>query len=236
MKKLPLILLLFFCTITLKSQYAWELGFFTGAASYRGDITPGLVPGLKNSAMGFGIFGKYVLDYNWSVRPGLYVSNLKGDDIGTGEPWRENVRKANFLTQVTEISAVVEYEPFGKQRYLGGRGFKKLISPYGFIGVGIIRIDPDTDFSKSNGSAELSLKIEEDINADALSTKFIVPMGTGIKFDVAELWNVSLEVGARATFTDYLDGVSAAGNPEANDWYFFTGITVLHRFKESMKN
>ncbi len=236
MRKLTLILVFFTISFALKAQYSWELGFFIGAGSYQGDITPSLVPSVKNSSIGFGIFGKYLLDYKWSVRPGLYVSNLKGDDLDSGEPWRENVRRANFLTQLTEISVLVEFEPLGEQRYLGGRGFKKLVSPYLIAGVGVCIIDPMADFSSANGSADLTLKIEEDINAEVLSTRIVVPMGVGVKFDVAELWNISLEVGARATFTDYLDGLSAAGNPDANDWYFFSGLTVLHRFKNSMKN
>jgi hypothetical protein len=144
--------------------------------------------------------------------------------------------KPTSLTQLTEISVLMEFEPFGELRYLGGRGFKKLVSPYLIAGVGVCIVDPMADFSQSNGSAALTLKIEEDINAEPLSTRIVLPIGTGVKFDVAELWNVSLEVGARATFTDYLDGLSAAGNPDANDWYFFTGLTVLHRFKNSMKN
>ena len=137
---------------------------------------------------------------------------------------------------MTEISVIGEFEPFGEQRYLGGRGFKKLVSPYLMAGIGVCIIDPMVDFSKTNGSTAYTLKVEEDLNAEVLSTTIVVPLGTGVKFDVAELWNVSLEVGARATFTDYVDGLSAAGNPDANDWYFFTGVTVLHRFKNSMKN
>ena len=236
MKKLLLILTFSLIVFVLQAQYSWELGVFAGAGSYQGDITPTLVPGLKNSAVGFGIVGRYVLDYKWSLRPGLYVSNLKGDDLDSGDPWRMNVRRANFLTQLTEISCLAEFEPFGEHRYLGGRGFKKMVSPYVFAGLGFCIISPDSDFSKANGSAELTMKIEEDINADILSSRIIIPIGTGVKFDLAELWNVSIEVGARATFTDYLDGLSASGNPDANDWYFFTGLTVFHRFKTTMKN
>ena len=32
------------------------------------------------------------------------------------------------------------------------------------------------------------------------------------------------EVGVRRVDEDYLDGVSFAGNPDANDWYWFGGI------------
>lgn len=34
----------------------------------------------------------------------------------------------------------------------------------------------------------------------------------------------------RTAFTDYLDGISFAGNPEKKDWYGFAGISLAYRW------
>lgn len=219
-----------------KAQFAWEMGAFTGVSNYSGDLSTNPVPKFKNSAFDFGIIARYAINYNWSIRPGIYVSNLKGDDLSSGDTWRENTRRANFNTRLTEISCLLELEPFGKERFLGGRGFKKLVSPYFFGGVGVALIKPDADFSKTTASGAYMIKVSEDENAKVLNTKIALPLGVGVKFDLSELWLISFEMGARATFSDYLDGVSEAGNPSSNDWYYFTGITIMHRLGESMKN
>ena len=235
MKKPYALLLTFFFTLSLEAQYSWELGLTAGLASYQGVFTTTPVPGFKNSSFGLGVIGKYVFNYKWSVRPGVYFSSLKGDDFSSGDAWRENIRRASFSTELTEISFIAEFEPFGEERYLGGRGFRKLVSPYFFAGIGLAIIKPEPDFSKTSGSADFLMKVGLDENAGKIKSHFVLPLGAGVKFDLSEWWNVSLEMGARATFTDYLDGLSEAGNPDANDWYYFTGITVLRRLDGSMK-
>lgn len=236
MKKTFSLLLTLFLTLSMNAQYSWELGLTTGLASYQGDFTTTPVPGFNNSSFGLGVMGKYVFNYKWSVRPGVYFSSLKGDDFSSGDAWRENIRRASFSTGLTEISFIAEFEPFGEERYLGGRGFRKLISPYFFAGLGLAIIKPEPDFSMTSGSSSFLMKVGLDEDASKLKSHFVLPLGAGVKFDLSEGWYISLEMGARATFTDYLDGLSEAGNPEANDWYYFTGITVLHRLDGSMKN
>ena len=37
---------------------------------------------------------------------------------------------------------------------------------------------------------------------------FSIPFGVGAKYALTDQWNIGIEIGARATFTDYLDDVS----------------------------
>jgi hypothetical protein len=235
MKKVFTVFLFLIFGLSLKAQYAWEFGSFIGVSSYLGDLSTSPVPTVNNSNFGFGICSRYAFNYQWSIRSGIYVSNLKGDDFSSGDSWRETTRRAEFTTRISEVSVIAELEPFGKERYLGGRGFKKLISPYFFAGLGVTIIKPKPDFTDSKGSDSYKTKILMDQNAQYSNMRFTIPMGVGVKFDLSELWNIGLELGARTPFTDYLDGVSEAGNPDRKDWYFFSGITVFHRMKESMK-
>ncbi len=41
---------------------------------------------------------------------------------------------------------------------------------------------------------------------------------------------LAVEAGLRTSFSDYLDGVSQAGNPNGNDWYAFGGAALFIRF------
>ena len=63
----------------------------------------------------------------------------------------------------------------------------------------------------------------------------------GLKWSIATKFVLGLEVGARYTFTDNLDGstpeefdggenLPSFGNPNTNDWYMFTGITLTYTF------
>jgi hypothetical protein len=62
-------------------------------------------------------------------------------------------------------------------------------------------------------------------------------MGGGAKFLLGKRFSLSVESGARKTFFDYLDGVSDGdifikdyqfGNPNDNDWYFYTGVSLTY--------
>jgi hypothetical protein len=68
-----------------------------------------------------------------------------------------------------------------------------------------------------------------------------LPMVFGIKWSLSNKIIFALEVGARYTFTDNLDGstpeefdggenLPTFGNPNTNDWYMFTGITLTYTF------
>jgi hypothetical protein len=56
-----------------------------------------------------------------------------------------------------------------------------------------------------------------------------LPFGLGVKAYLSPKWTLSAELGLRPVFNDYLDGVSYAGNPDANDWYGVFSIMLGHR-------
>ncbi|MFT7395360.1 MAG: hypothetical protein ACI96G_000085, partial [Flavobacterium sp.] len=67
------------------------------------------------------------------------------------------------------------------------------------------------------------------------------PMILGIKSNITPSLIVALEMGARYTFTDNLDGSNPKkeslkplqfGNINNNDWYVFSGLTLTYTFGE----
>ena len=57
-----------------------------------------------------------------------------------------------------------------------------------------------------------------------------IPFGAGILFNINESWSVTLEGGARPAFTDYLDGISQAGQAQNDDWYGFGGLLIGYKW------
>jgi hypothetical protein len=56
-------------------------------------------------------------------------------------------------------------------------------------------------------------------------TQFALPFGAGIKYNLSDKFRLSMEVGLRKTFTDYLDDVSA-NYADANDLLTLRGTTA----------
>lgn len=51
-----------------------------------------------------------------------------------------------------------------------------------------------------------------------------------MKRDLGKKVVISLELGLRIVFSDYIGGISYIGNSEKNDWYIFGGLIYLFRF------
>ena len=219
--------------LLLSAQPRFEAGAMVGLANYQGDLVQETVPLFKEGNLGGGIMGRYVFTYALAVRANLMLGKITGDDYNYDEEFRRR-RGAQFSSSIFELSVVGEWEPLGQWRYLSrGGGFKKLISPYVFAGLGFTFTNPKTDFSRADfDSANLAAMIERDQNARYFKTRISTPIGIGVKFDLSEYWVAGVEFGMRYPFTDYLDGVSRSGNPGRKDWYQFSGITLCKRFRD----
>ncbi len=234
MKKIYLFLFPLFFASSVNGQYQLEGGVFVGMATYQGDFVKETLPLFKEGNIAVGLTGRYVHNYTLAFRGNLIFGKISGDDYNYID---RRGRALQFTNSITELSGLVEWEPLGAKRYLSGVGFKRMVSPFLFIGVGLAFTNPKTDYSRYEGSSDaMNLKMTMDQNAKYFKTRFAIPFGLGFKFDFTENWYASLEVGMRYAFTDYLDGVSEAGNPDANDWYHFSGVSLFYRIPGSEKD
>jgi len=156
---------------------------------------------------------------------------LDGRDDNWDEPAFRQRRAFSFETTITELSLQFEYSPFAGNEWVDSDGkFIKKISPYGFAGIGVAFWDPTTDYNiGADGAAPFGTsiaRIDADRDSDFGTTAFTIPIGAGVKYDITEKIIGGLEFGIRIPFTDYLDGVSIAANPDRDDWYWFAGATV----------
>ena len=93
-------------------------------------------------------------------------------------------------------------------------------------------ISPDTDYNIKEGDGVSNELKDKDAHFNYSNTQFSLPIGLGVKYDLTNNLNIGFEYGIRLVWTDYLDGVSQAGNPNKNDVYFSGGIVLAYRFNK----
>lgn len=216
--------------LVLSAQHKWEGTLFIGGANYQGDLVPTIYPYPKETNLAVGVMGRYHVTNQWALRLGATYGKLSGNDANFDEPGFSQKRRFSFESQLVEGSFLLEWEPFGNWRYRDDSiKFKKIISPYLFSGGSLAISSPKVKFADyQNGESPLAVR--EDREVKYPQQNWGIPIGGGIKIDVSKKVYIGLEAGTRLVFTDYIDGVSKAGNPKDRDWYSFAGATLNIRF------
>lgn len=228
MKRIYL-LLVFVLSLSINSwaQEKWEAGLFLGGSTYFGDLVHSdYIPYLDQTRFAFGVNGRYLINQNFSVQLGFLHSGLKGDDAvraqnGTGVPGRN----ISFESGVNQIGATFRWEPFGHKRYDAQNNFKRIVSPYIFAGLGYEFVNATPDYTKAQGNYVGLTQNDNNQLADN-GSNLSFPFGGGIRHDLSEKVGLDLELTVNRAFSDFLDGVSNAGNPDNTDWYLAGGLRV----------
>jgi long-subunit fatty acid transport protein len=215
MKKLVIVFMFFALSMTSYSQIN-ELGVFAGGSNYIGDI--GRTNYIYPNSYALGLIYKWNMHPQYSLRANYTYSPVKGDDADSDNSFRK-VRGLSFSNDVHELSAGIEYHFF--KYNLSKTGHTN--TPYLFAELGAVNygiFDPE-----SGGSSR--------------TTNFTMPFGAGFKTILAPGVGIGFEVGFRYTFKDDIDGYPYLDyqqgdniqiNPNNNDWYVFTGITLVFAF------
>jgi len=229
LKKSTLLLALFFAhSLLANAQSKWskyEVGINAGTFIYQGDLTPANYGSLKTPGLVIGITGSKQLSPNILLRLDLNVGRLNGNDAEYATPeWRQQ-RAFAFQAGVKEIIASFLYLPFGVDQRL---------SPYVFGGAGYSNLSIRRDYSKFNAAyfatEELDKKLAADV-AHALPKSIpIIPVGAGLRYGLTNKISINTEASYRIMSTDYLDGFSAAANPDLKDHYFKYSVGILYSF------
>ncbi len=233
----------------------WEGGFLLGGTAYTGDV--GLA--IARTRPVVGVFVRHSLGNYFAFNASLYEGMLSGSDIHAKDiAWRV-ARNIYFNSVLTELSARVEYHFLGNLRQISAlssgasvfdetsgkpvlRTKLRKISPFIFVGGGLIYTNPKTNFNDSPSKNPITEapRIASDKAVKPEKIHFVTPFGGGLRMPLVNSQTVlTLEGGFRPTFYDYLDGVSIAGNPNANDWYFIGSVglsRVLGYTKDSDKD
>ena len=201
--------LLFFCApTTVQAQY-FDVGLMGGVSWYEGDLSHSFDGTLKEMHPSFGLFARYNMTEQLSLRANFLYAAVSGRDIHASEPALRN-RNLSFRSDIYEFGAQVEYNILGYQPYALSIPF----SPYVFVGIAGFKFNPQTYYNndwvdlqplgtEGQGSG-LPNRDDSKYSLIAMS----VPFGVGVKYALNDLWTLGAEMGFRATLTDYIDDAS----------------------------
>ena len=210
MKKIVFVFLFFFSSYSVFAQIN-EVGIFAGGSNYIGDI--GRTNYIFPNSFAVGAVYKWNMHPNFSLRASYTYSKISADDSNSDNSFRK-YRGLSFSNDVHELVAGIEYHFF--KYNLSKTGHTN--TPYLFAMAGTV------NYGDPNGGR---------------SFNFALPFGAGYKTILAPNVGIGIETGFRYTFQDNIDGYPYAEydqngnyqiNPNNNDWYVFTGITLVFAF------
>ena len=193
-------LIIFFCLqLSRLFGQSSELGIFMGGSRYTGDLDPNFLS-VKFIHPAGGLMYRHNWNPHYSWKGTVTYGTVSAADAGSSDPFMAN-RNLSFKSTLIEGSAQIEFNFFpyeiGSLEYSGA-------TPYVFTGFSGFYFNPKTEY---NGSwYELQLLRTEGKAYSLIS--FAIPMGIGLKFRLGN-FTMGVEAGARKTFTDHLDDVSA---------------------------
>lgn len=214
----------------------WEGGLMLGVIDYQGDLSNPVFD-IKQPNASAGLAIRSNIKHNLAIRANLLFGTIEGADTNHEDTdWDRSFRNFSFENSITELSLNLEYSPFAKKWENRSNKYPSNLNPYGFIGIGVsmgkavlTSNDNNLSFMKSRGQDILD--DEENTNG----VRFVAPIGGGVKVDLSKKVRLGAEVGFRPTFNDFLDGTSAAGNPDRNDWYWFGGLVLTFTLADDNK-
>ena len=204
----------------------FAVGIKAGIVNYQGDLQEKLFTAAGSNAL-LGGFLRYSLNENFAVRAVAEVGTLAADDADN--PALAS-RGFSFESNLLAGEVVVEYLPLGKERFQNGIYFSQ-INPYVFGGLGAAFADAEVTTANPLDASRFP-------EADDQSSFITVPLGAGVRADIASGFSLGIEANWRATFNDYLDGVSMNGRANRNDWFWtfgaYASFTFGNQDKENM--
>lgn len=217
------VLIVSILTIQLSYSQINELGVFLGGSNFIGDV--GATNFISPNQLAIGGLYKWNRSKRHSYRVSLIYSDLEGIDVNSDDP-RRIQRGYEFSTKITEIGAGMEFTFVDFNLHSG----VKVATPYLYSGITVARHD--------NSYFLAGVQTPENNSSWAYG----IPMAIGFKSNFLGNLILGVEVGARYTFSDAIDGSLPNdqnnqpyrfGNINNNDWYVFSGITLTYTFGEN---
>jgi hypothetical protein len=216
-----------------QTPFPWDFGGALGITSYQGDLDALKVnTGFREINFSASVFYRRNVSNNFALRLNLLAGKLAGDDNNFAEPEWRPVRGISYESPLVEFTTLGEYYPIGMYPK-GGKNarHRRALTPYIVIGVGAAYSSPKVFWNDANGNEIINpVLAQKDKDASASKIHVVTPVGLGFRFLVKDHATFGLEAALRPTYSDYLDGVSEAANPNENDWYFTAQIGFSYPF------
>jgi hypothetical protein len=208
--RVPKSYLIIFSIVAVLKLHAQEenapgtsIGFLGGVVSYQGDLQPNSFSFQETKSL-FGVFVRQPLLQRLSLKAGFNTGSLYATDKNNRDYLK--IRNLCFYTKINEAFLTLDYELLSiTQRHF---------TPFAYAGFAYFHFNPYTYDTASIkvylqplGTEGQGLSRYPDRKPYQLS-QLALAFGGGFRFLISDALLVSLEVGQRKTFTDYLDDVS----------------------------
>ena len=205
---------------SLSYSQIYEVGGFLGGSNFIGDV--GSTQFIDPNSYALGGVLKLNRSPRHSFRASLMFSTLSANDNSSDDPKRVN-RGYYFDTSIIEASLGLEFTFFDFNLHSG----TPQSSPYIYTGISMAN-HPNFFFNNN-------MLIDEKTKSNAYG----IPITLGFKTTVINQIVIAVELGARYTFSDEIDGskpdseenqIARFGNFNNNDWYMFSGLIITYTF------
>ena len=210
---------------SLSYSQIYEVGGFLGGSNFIGDV--GSTQFIDPNSYALGGVLKWNRSPRHSFRASLMFSTLSANDNSSDDPKRVN-RGYYFDTSIIEASLGLEFTFFDFNLHSG----TPQSSPYIYTGISMA--------NHSNFFFNNNMLIDEKTKSNAYG----IPITLGFKTTVINQIVIAVELGARYTFSDEIDGskpdseenqIARFGNFNNNDWYMFSGLIITYTFGTIVK-
>jgi hypothetical protein len=207
--------------VVAKAQ-TYEFGLFAGGSNVIGDVGRTQYVDPRDGTIGAIV--KWNRSNRHAFRASFIHASMIGDDNDSDDISRD-LRGLKYNYNLLEASVGIEYTFWEWDLYSGTPQF----TPYIYTGLTGFHYDL---FALSNNG-----ELEE----YGSTFEAAIPIILGFKITISSHFVLGIEVGARYTFTDNLDGSNPErskkdfanlqfGNISNNDWYVFSGVTLTYTF------
>lgn len=207
MKNILRVLVLAILPMAASAQHL-EAGILLGGANYVGDLSNNSSNlYLKETKPAVGIFVRQNFNDFVAVRLGFNWARISGQDANVRNDQFVHDRNLSFRTTLLEFGLMGEFNILGYQPYALSRPF----SPYVFVGFAATKFNPKARYQGDWVELQpLGTEGQGMSGFDSPYKKltFAVPFGIGVKYALTDKLNLGLELGARPSFSDFLDDVS----------------------------
>ena len=226
MRHVVLLIFMLVCTQVVSAQM-FEIGGFVGGANYIGDVgnTTYINP---NSLVAGGIV-KWNRSERHSFRMTLLYADIKADDA-TSKQVRRQQRGYSFSNHIAEASLGLEFNFWSFDL----SDVEEQSTPYLYTGI--------TYFNSKHHLLSADRPARGVLEQQGDNWEFSIPMVFGYKQTLTRKIIGAIEVGARYTFTDNIDGSNPQevlgrrnpprefGSVNTTDWYVFSGVSLTFTF------
>jgi hypothetical protein len=216
MNRIQITLLILLLSFQINAQFLNEIGVFIGGSNYSGDI--GNETYIMPNSLGGSFIYKRNINNRISIRTTGSYFGLKDSDANSSNIVRQQ-RGFSFTNRIIEAAVGLEINYFDYDV----TSSYDVFTPY--IIAEFAGMYYDIASSQINGQYNYSNKIS-----------YSIPFGLGLKTKITQRLSVAIESRAHYTFVDDLDYNAPQisnlnfGNPNTNDWYFFSGASLLYSF------